>query len=65
MAKALYLETVTNLHWMSSKQQTHWYILLTASELTNCLGLTIERILLMESPSDRPSKSINDNEQLQ
>ena len=33
--------------------------------LTNCRGFTIERILLIESPSDRPSKSINDNEQLQ
>ena len=34
------------------------------SELTNCLGFTMERILLMESPSDRPSKSINDKEHL-
>lgn len=31
---------------------------------TSCLGFTMERILLMDSPSDRPSKSMKEREHL-
>lgn len=34
------------------------------STLTNCLGLTMERILFTDSPSERPSKSMKANEHL-
>ena len=40
-------------------------LLSLVQRLTSCLGLTMERILFTESPSDRPSKSMNDSEHLQ